>query len=78
MNGTPHVVCQWNKCTDLADKHAVFGRRVFEAGPADSQAPYLTKHRDLCNRHIDELKTQYIEVAVMEIGTCRDHAPPRP
>jgi hypothetical protein len=80
MESSSPIACQWNGCLAEAEKHAVFGRRVFDARADDiskAKAPVLMKHRDLCRDHIAELKKQYVDVVVMELDTCRDHSTPR-
>ncbi len=80
MENAAHIACQWNGCLAKAEKHAVFGRRVFDAKADDirkAKGHFLTRHRDLCNRHIAELKTQYVDVVVMEVNQCRAHDTPQ-
>ena len=78
MEGTAPIPCQWNRCQESAVKHAVFGRRVFESADDREKAdtPFITKHRDLCERHIYTLREQYVDVVLLEIDTCRDHSVP--
>ena len=80
MESSPPIACQWNGCLSPAEKHAVFGRRVFDAQAEDiskPETPFITKHRDLCSKHLAELKMQYVDVVEMEIDICRDHSTPR-
>jgi hypothetical protein len=73
MENAAHTACQWSGCIDPANKHAVFGRRLFDATVGDikaSRSRFLTHHRDLCDRHLKELKKQYVDVAIAELNSC--------
>lgn len=64
--------CQWYLCEAAAEKHLVFGGRVFDA-PTDlhiSDIPDAMQHLDVCGRHIELISLQYIHVTKFELGSC--------
>ena len=76
MESVTHITCQWHQCRTQAEKHAVFGQRVFAAKLAnisDDDAFSIARHRDVCGHHLAELRRQYVDVLSMEIGSCADH-----
>jgi hypothetical protein len=64
--------CQWSSCTTEADKHVVFGRRMFDpnAGIDPANAPEAREHRNLCQKHVEKLRSQYLFVIVYKQGEC--------
>ena len=73
MNGELTIKCQWSRCGQPATKHVRFGNRTFGTDdilPSPVQN-YTVLHRNLCDDHVDEVRTQYLEVAVFEMGGCR-------
>src|SRR6187399_3296848 len=69
------TVCQWSNCGARPSKHVLFGLRIFDSPKApDIDTPYILDHRDLCDRHVDEVRSQYFHVSVCELGKCAaDH-----
>lgn len=64
--------CDWSRCEAAAAKHAKFGNRSFGAG-AIVAAPgqnYTAIHRDLCAKHVEEVRVQYLDFAEFELGQC--------
>jgi hypothetical protein len=50
-----------------------FGNRSFgtdDIMPAPVQN-FTVLHRNLCDLHVEEVKTQYLEVSVFDLGACR-------
>ncbi len=76
MESVAHITCQWHQCQSAAEQHAVFGRRVFEVKTAHitgENALFVAKHRDLCGRHLAQLRLQYVDVVAMPLGSCCEH-----
>ena len=75
MEGEIIKNCDWIKCGLKATKHLVFGLRVFDV-PANihvSEMPYRAEHFDLCEKHIEQVKLQYVHVTVFDLGQCPKH-----
>ena len=64
--------CGWSRCDTAVSKHVRFGNRSF--GPADIlSAPnqnYTAIHRNLCDKHVEDVLAQYLDVEVFELGQC--------
>ena len=68
--------CQWKHCEKSASMHVIFGTRVFDP-PEDlhvSNSPNKPEHLDLCLKHIDLIRLQFIHVNLMELGSCPMHS----
>jgi hypothetical protein len=66
------IPCSWSQCDSAATKHVRFGNRTFgvhDILPAPDQN-YTVLHRNLCDKHVEEIKGQYMDVSVFEIGEC--------
>lgn len=79
MEGEVIKNCDWVKCGLKATKHLVFGLRVFDVSNDlhVSEMPYATEHFDLCEKHVEQVKLQYVHVTVFALGQCPNH-PDRP
>jgi hypothetical protein len=64
--------CQWKGCTSRASKHAVVGLNVFEARDDVhiSGTPYKPEHFDLCKKHLDLARLQYVHFQDYALGKC--------
>lgn len=64
--------CGWSRCDVPVEKHVRFGNRSF--GPAGiMDAPnqnYTAIHRNLCAKHVNDVRAQYLDVEVFELGEC--------
>ena len=72
MHEHPEIRCSWSGCTTLATNHVRFGNRTFgvaEILPAPDQN-YTVLHRNLCEKHLTEIKQQYLDVRVFDLGEC--------
>ncbi|CAN5469305.1 hypothetical protein BH10ACI2_BH10ACI2_09100 [soil metagenome] len=64
--------CSWSGCATSARNHVRFGNRTFgvaEILPAPDQN-YTVIHRNLCDKHLEEVRQQYLDVRVFDIGEC--------
>lgn len=66
------VICQGDTCGSSAVRHALYGypHRGDKAMPISRVWPYPITHADLCHLHIDEIKGQYLDVALIGVGEC--------
>lgn len=67
------IICQWSRCGEPATKHVRFGNRTFGTDdilPSPAQN-FTVLHRNLCEKHVDEVRSQYLEVVVFGVGDCR-------
>jgi hypothetical protein len=72
MHEHPKIDCSWSRCDSPATKHLRFGNRTFgvhEILPAPDQN-YTVLHRNLCDKHVDDIRNQYLDVSIFEIGEC--------
>ena len=72
MHENQHTTCSWSGCSVPATKHVRFGNRTFgvvETLPAVDQN-YTMLHRNLCEKHVEEVRGQYLDVRVFDIGEC--------
>ena len=72
MEGEVKQTCQWNDCSSPANGHAVVGLSVFETRQDVhiSEAPYRSQHLDLCQRHLELARLQYVHVTEYGLGEC--------
>ena len=66
------IKCSWNRCETPASKHVRFGNRTFgvqDILPAPDQN-YTVLHRNLCDEHLGNIRDQYLDVKVFEVGAC--------
>ena len=71
--------CQWKGCGAPASRHVVCGLRVFEAGDDDvhiSAAPYSAEHFDLCEKHVERARVEYVHCKEYGFGDCPQHPDP--
>jgi hypothetical protein len=71
--------CQWKGCGSPAEKHAVMGTSVFEA-PDDvhtSKGPDTTQHFDVCEKHLELARLQYIHFHEYKLDECPEPAKDR-
>jgi hypothetical protein len=72
MTGESIIKCQWGRCSETATNHVRFGNRTFgteDILPSPVQN-FTVLHRNLCRKHVDVVRTQYLEVTVFDIGDC--------
>ncbi len=77
MTGEITIKCQWSRCPAAASKHVRFGNRTFgtdDIMPSAAQN-FTVLHRNLCDQHVEEVRTQYLEVLVFDLGDCRSCRP---
>lgn len=77
MTSEVTIKCQWNRCGAPAQRHVRFGNRTFgtdEIMPSPAQN-FTVLHRNLCDEHLDQVKAQYLEVIVFDLGNCRSCGP---
>ncbi len=64
--------CSWSRCEIPAMKHVRFGNRTFgvqDILPALDQN-YTVLHRNLCEKHLADIRDQYLDVREFDIGEC--------
>ena len=67
-----HKRCSWSKCDVPASQHVRFGNRTFgvvDILPAPDQN-YTVLHRNLCEKHLNDIRDQYLDFQAFEIGEC--------
>ncbi len=72
MHENHHMRCSWSKCEIPATKHVRFGNRTFgvvDILPAPDQS-YTVLHRNLCEKHLEDIRDQYLDFQVFDIGKC--------
>lgn len=72
MHENHHISCSWTNCENPATKHVRFGNRTFgavEIMPAPDQN-YTVIHRNMCEKHLEDVRLQYLDVSVFDIGEC--------
>jgi len=55
-----------------ATKHIRFGNRTFgvvDILPAPDQN-YTVLHRNLCEKHLEDIRDQYLDFQIFEMGQC--------
>lgn len=64
--------CQWKGCTSPAVKHAALGLNVFDSklDLHTSEPPFAPEHYDLCFKHLELARLQYVHVAEYELDEC--------
>ncbi len=77
--GSEKYICQWKGCTSQAAKHAVIGLSVFDAAgdPRTSQPSYEADHFDLCEKHLELARLQYMHFQEYPLGKCPEPAKDR-
>lgn len=72
MEGVVNSICQWKNCVSPAEKHVVVGLRVFDSvdDVHISGTPYIPEHFDLCIKHLDLARLQYVHVTEYNLGEC--------
>lgn len=72
MHEHTELKCSWSKCESPATRHVRFGNRTFgvhDIMPSLDQN-YTVLHRNLCEKHVHEIRDQYLDVRDFEIGGC--------
>lgn len=72
MHEHPDIKCSWSQCNAPATRHVRFGNRTFgvqDILPAPDQN-YTVLHRNLCEKHLVDIRDQYLDVRDFEIGGC--------
>jgi|GEM_PF-3496348 len=72
MESEEKQTCQWKNCDAPAVRHVVFGLSVFDTGDDVhiSATPYIPEHFDLCERHIEKVRLQYVHHREYALGKC--------
>lgn len=72
METASEHLCQWNPCDALPSTHVGLGFRHIESvdGPCGRAVITTADHYDLCEPHVEIVRTQYHTVSEYEIGKC--------
>jgi len=68
--------CQWHDCDKPSAKHVIFSKRVFGSVSSKYQIKAGRKrgHCDLCVEHAERILDEYLDVKILELGMCPEHA----